>query len=158
VFIAAAANPRNPEQRLSALEAIGRVPAIEAAAAILAEYADGGTIADSTFATTGEKRAHYYALWLATRVAEPHLDAWLREGDEEAADLALELLDRALRFGPPDGDDEAIAALGAWADRAPAAKAERARAVRERAVNPPQKGRSGGAPVPGDTTRPALGP
>jgi hypothetical protein len=158
VFISAAGNPRTPEQRVSALEAIGRVPTPEAAAAILAQYADGGTIADSTFATKDERRAHYYALWIATRVAEPHLNTWLRVGDEEEADLAIELLDRALRFGPPDGDDEVIAALGAWAERAPPGKAERARAVRERGMNPPQKGRpGGGASAPGDSTRPAEG-
>jgi hypothetical protein len=159
VFVAAAAHPRTPEQRVSALEAMAQVPTREAAAALLAQYGDGGTVADSTFATVGERRAHYYGLWLATRLAEPHLLAWLREGSAEDAALAVELLDRALRFGPPDKDDEVVAALGAWAARAPATETARARAVQARAENPPQKGapRVGGASPEADKAGPAGG-
>lgn len=157
-FIATAENPRSLEQRLSALEAIGQVPTPAAARAILDQYADGGVIADSTFAAVGERGAHYYALWLATRVAEPHLNAWLREGNEGDAELAVELIDREVRYGPPDRDPEVIAALEAWAERAPAEKAARARGVKTRAENPPRKGRPGAGPgAPGDSTRPAVG-
>ncbi len=169
VFIATAGSPRTPEQRISALEAIAQVPTREAAGALLAQYADGGVIADSTLAAVGERRAHYYGLWLATRLAEPHLLSWLRTGSAEDADLAVELLDRALRFGPLDKDDQVVLALGTWAGRAPAEKAARARAVEARAQNPPQKGGPGagnggagaapgaGISAPADSARPAPG-
>ncbi len=150
VFISAFQNPRSSEQEVTALEAAARVPRVETAQAILDHYADGGVIADSTFTSAGEARVHYYGLWIATRVAEPHLLSWLREGNERAADLAIELLDRSLRFGPPDKDPEVVAALDAFAERTPAAKAERARAIRARALDPPQsRKRPDGASPPG---------
>ncbi len=147
-FIAAIGHPRSDQQWRLALEATARVPRMDAAQALLDHYADGGTIADSTFAASGEVRAHYYGLWLATRIAEPHLIAWLREGNEAHAELAVELLDRALRFGPMDNDSEVAAGLAAWAERAPGEKVERARAVLERALHPPQS-----APAPRASAR-----
>jgi hypothetical protein len=136
-FIGSFRNARSPHQEVLALQAAARVPRREAAEALLAFYGDDGQVADSTFAAPGTAQARYYGLWLATRVAEPHLAKWLRSGEKDEARVALELFDRSLRYGPADQDSLVVGALAAWAERAPGPMAKRARAIRERALHPP---------------------
>ncbi len=135
VFIDTFHRARSREQELLALEATARVPRREAMQAILDFYGDGA-IADSTFAAPDSARARYYSLWIATRAAEPRLVEWLEKGSKDEARLAIELLDRALRFGPADRDSVVVAALLSWAERAPKGDSSRALAVRERAAKP----------------------
>jgi hypothetical protein len=141
VLIESLQDIRYPRQRLKTLGAIASVPSLRAARALVDAYGDGGVVRDSTFAATGEKRSRYYELWLATRIAEPHLLAWLETGDDEGALLALELLDRAFRFGPADDDDAVVAALESRADASSGELRRRALEVHARALHPPQSGR-----------------
>jgi hypothetical protein len=133
------------------LEAAATVPTLPAAQAVLARYRDGGVVADSTFNAGQSSRGLYYGLWLATRVAEPHLTSWLEKGPEPEAKVALELFDRSFRFGPADHDSLVSASLAAYAGRAEGVVAARAKRVYERSLDPPQSKRP--PPVPA-----AVGP
>ncbi|MGD8394872.1 MAG: hypothetical protein PVF43_05285 [Candidatus Eiseniibacteriota bacterium] len=138
-----------PRRHRQALMAVARVPSVEAVRELLGAYDDGGTVVDSTWTLTGDAYQRHYDLWLASRIAEPHLVAWLISGTPEEASLALELTDRMLRFGPPIDGDGLRSALDRWIERAAHMASgdgrgpdlERSRAVRRRAVSPP--------PVPG---------
>jgi hypothetical protein len=142
VFVRAFEDPASsPARKVQALEAAAWVRNYESAMAILAHYRDGGVIADSTFVAPEARRGDYYGLWLATRIAEPRLTEWLVAGPDPEAELALALLDRALRFGPADQDSVVVAALTTLAGRKPGPMAERAVRVRERALAPPNTGR-----------------
>ena len=134
-------HPWSGKQRLRALVTLVKVPRIEAYEVVLAGYNDGGEITDATHTTQGAARAHYYELWLATRSGEARLLDYLRSGDEEEALLAVELLDRALRFGPMDDDEGVVEALETLAGRTTGYLRDRAWAVRERALDPPQSRR-----------------
>jgi hypothetical protein len=149
------------ERMVEALQAAATVPTLPAAQAILDRYRDGGVIADSTFTATGEERGRYYGLWLATRIAEPHLTGWLREGPEPAAEVALELFDRAFRFGPADQDSLVSASLSLYAARAKEPWSARAARVHERSLDPPQSARrpptappAGSPPAPEGARKP----
>jgi hypothetical protein len=128
----------SPDRMVKGLEAAGTVPNLNAAQAILARYRDHGVIADSTFTSQGADRGLYYGLWLATRIAEPHLTTWLQSGTEPEAHTALELFDRSFRFGPADQDSLVSASLAAMARRTQGSWAERAEQVHARSLNPPQ--------------------
>ena len=147
VFIAAFEDPRaTPARRVQALEATAWVRNSTSAKAILDHYRDEGVIADSTFAAPEARRGDYYGLWLATRISEPRLAEWLVAGPDSDAELALALLDRALRFGPADQDSLVVGALTTFAGRKTGPVAERALRVRERALDPPNTGRPQGSP------------
>ncbi|HWN82167.1 MAG TPA: hypothetical protein VNM87_08745 [Candidatus Udaeobacter sp.] len=130
-----------PERMVAGLEAAATVPTLPAAQAILGRYRDHGVIADSTFTAAGTEAGRYYGLWLATRIAEPHLTAWLRTGDESEAQTALELFDRSFRYGPADQDSLVTSSLGALAARTRGDTAQRAEKVRLRSLHPPNTGR-----------------
>jgi hypothetical protein len=142
VFVAEFEDSTATPQRMSqALEAAGNIPTLPAAQAILARYRDGGVIVDSTFAVTNKADlARYYSLWLATRIAEPHLTTWLRLGTQAEAETALELFDRSFRFGPADHDSLVTASLDALAQRSPGPLGTRAAKVHERSIHPPNTG------------------
>ena len=127
-----------PERMVKGLEAAATVPNLTAAQAILARYRDHGVIADSTFISQTSPRGLYYGLWLATRIAEPHLTSWLQSGTELEAHTALELFDRSFRFGPADQDSLVSASLAAMAGRTQGGWAARAEQVHARSLNPPQ--------------------
>src|SRR4030095_2491592 len=69
-----------PTRMVRARGGAPRVPKLTAAQAILDRYRDHGVIADSTFTIQSAPRGLYYGLWLATRIAEPHLTTWLQSG------------------------------------------------------------------------------
>jgi hypothetical protein len=142
----AAGRSEERRQRLT-VYALARAPRPEAARILLAAYDDGGTIVDSTFALPRATGKRYHQLWIATRIAEPHLVGWLRDGPPETARLAVELFDRALRFGPPLDAPAVVDGLASWRQRASQPDRSRATAVHQRAQSPP--------PVPG-TRRPAA--
>jgi hypothetical protein len=127
-----------PERMVQGLEAAATVPNLTAAQAILGRYRDHGVIADSTFTSQTAPRGLYYGLWLATRIAEPHLTTWLAHGPDPEAQTALELFDRSFRFGPADQDSLVSASLAAMAGRTHGSWAERAEQVHARSLNPPQ--------------------
>ncbi len=108
--------PNLGRRRLQAVCAIASVPRLAAARYVLDAYGDAGAVQDSTFATQGSARAHFYELWLATRIAEPHLLTWLDGGTDAERNVALELLDRALRFGPLDDDQAVVQGLAGLGD------------------------------------------
>ncbi len=132
--------PWSGKQRLRALTTLSQVAEPAAAGVILAGYGDDGQVVESTFNTTGEDRARYYELWLATRIAEPHLLQWIDTGPAAARQLAIELLDRALWFGPMDDDQAVVAAIRRLAEDNTGGSAARVAAMLERALNPPQTG------------------
>jgi hypothetical protein len=82
---------------------------------LLAEYADSATgIVDGTREIEDrDLRARYYTLWHFTRVAEPGIIEIL-EADAPEASQAVELLDRASRFGSPASHEGLLAPLEAW--------------------------------------------
>jgi hypothetical protein len=131
-----------PERMAQGLEAAATVPTLPAARAILARYRDDGVIADSTFNAPGAPRGFYYGLWLATRIAEPHLTSWLVEGPAAEAEVALELFDRSFRFGPADHDSLVSASVATYGGRTSGPTAARAKRVHERSLDPPQSKRS----------------
>jgi hypothetical protein len=130
-----------PERMVKGLEAAATVPKLTAAQAILDRYRDHGVIADSTFTSQTSPRGLYYGLWLATRIAEPHLTTWLQSGTDAEAHVALELFDRSFRYGPADQDSLVTASLAAMAGRTHGNWAERAEQVHARSLNPPQSGK-----------------
>lgn len=115
--------PQAPVRR-AALLGLGWTGDQRAHAILLREYADSTTgIVDSTQALS-EERGRYWDLWLTTRIAEPSLIEALREGRLEEALLALELIDRQSRYGPP-ASEEIYETLETWAAGASAAERDR---------------------------------
>jgi hypothetical protein len=159
VFIAAFEDSgATPARRVQALEATAWVRSSASAKAILDHYRDGGVIADSTFVAPEARRGDYYGLWLATRISEPRLAEWLVAGPDSAAELALALLDRGLRFGPADHDSLVVGALTTFAGRKTGPVAERALRVRERALHPPNTGHPKASAQPMPDTMPGADP
>jgi hypothetical protein len=157
VFIATFEDPgATPARKVQALEATAWVRNVDSAKALLAHYHDDGAIADSTFVATDARRGDYYGLWLATRISEPRLTEWLVSGPDAEAELALDLLDRSLRYGPADQDSLVAGALATFAGRKAGAQAERALRVRERAMNPPNtsRNRASAQPARGNSALP----
>jgi len=100
---------------------------------ILAAYGDSLTgIADKTSALPqGKLRQRYWNLWHMTRLCERGMIEVFEENAPGASE-ALELLDRASRFGLPALREEILAPLQAWGARQDAATAARAAEVLER--------------------------
>ncbi len=106
------------ELHRAALSAIGGSGDPRAYPILLAEYDDEET---GIVAATGEiadrdLRSRYWSLWFAVRLAEPGMIEVLGTGDPVAVQ-AVELLDRASRFGLPDTREEICLALEAWGER-----------------------------------------
>lgn len=131
----------NASLRRAALLALCRTQDPRAHAVLLGAYADSTSgIADSTH-ESGERLEFYRDLWLMTRLVEESLIRVLREGTAGEGETAVELADRASRFGPPALPEDFYPALDAWGERAGAAARERVRAIVERCRAHPDRPR-----------------
>ncbi|MBD3236453.1 MAG: hypothetical protein GF330_07105 [Candidatus Eisenbacteria bacterium] len=120
----------DPGVRRAALQGMAWSGDWRSHAILLRQYDDSlAGIADSTHAAGGEAAHRYWDLWLSTRLAEPSLIEALEEGSYGDALLALELIDRESRYGPPASRDSLYEALEAWAAGASAADADRVRQI-----------------------------
>jgi hypothetical protein len=108
------------ELRNGLLLALARTQHAGAYAVILDAYGDSASgVADSTWALKDvdmERYRAYYWLWHCTREAEPGIIAVLTR-DDPLALAAVELLDRASRFGLPASREGLLRPLATWAER-----------------------------------------
>jgi hypothetical protein len=102
------------------LLAMARTGSPAAYPVILEIYADQASgIADSTWAFKGvdkDRYSFYYWLWESTWAAEPSIIAAL-QADAPEAYTAVELLDRASRFGLPASGEGLLRPLLTWGER-----------------------------------------
>ncbi len=119
--------------RRDALKAMGRSGDPRSYALLVDEYKDSETgIVDATHAIEDrDLRSFYWNLWLATRLAEPGMIDLL-DGDGDHAEEAIELLDRASRFGLADTREEILTAMERWAARRGSLWPERVATIADR--------------------------
>lgn len=125
------------DYRLKTLLALCRTMDPRAMRDLVDAYQDEATgIRDSTSTSRDpHDRAHYYQLWSCAAALDSTLAVSLRGSDPIHANTALEIADRASRYGPwAGGAANVVAALGDFATKpgTDAAAARRAEAIMER--------------------------
>ena len=106
------------EQRKDILQAIGRSQDPRSYAILIAEYGDGesGIVAETHAIEDPARKSFYWNLWYATRLAEPGIIDLLDEDGAEG-EIAVDLLDRASRFGLPETREAILQSMERWAVR-----------------------------------------